>query len=92
VTLEQKIAAGREEKARKLARALWEHWHDAERLGLGVRKLKSEPASFWRELADVIGVRHPSEETIALVMAKLEQATTQRRQRRTERQMRGEPV
>ena len=82
-SLDQRITQGREEKARAFCRALWDQWHPAERLGLGVRKLRHEPASFWRELADSIGRREPSPETIKLIMAKLDIATNRERARPT---------
>lgn len=73
--LEQRIAVGRDRKARRLARAIWDSWTRLERGGPGLAQLRAEPREFWLRLADSVGTRHPSEETVALVIAKLETAT-----------------
>lgn len=69
--LAERIRLGRERKARRYARALWESWTPAERAGAGVTELERSDRAFWKQLADSLGMREPSEETVGLILAKL---------------------
>lgn len=75
---EEMIARGREIKARRYARALWDQWPAGSRAA-ELSKLEAKPQEFWDELADSIGARKPSADTIALVLSKLRQATRDNR-------------
>lgn len=76
--LDERIVRGREIKARRFARALWDQWAPGKRAA-ELSQLEQKDQEFWDQLADSIGARKPSADTVALVISKLRLAVRDNR-------------
>lgn len=72
-SLEERIAEGRDRKARRYARALWDRWPEGTRAAK-LAEIEAAPRDFWLLVAEEIGAREPSPDTVAVILAKLRTA------------------